>query len=156
MNKYKVTSGDVTRVVEAANEAAARRKFSDVPTTVTVVELLGEPEKCRYRVTWGDETREVEALNETDAWTQFVGENTDSEAYKRPATHHKIIEKLDDEKPKSHKPVEGKVSPVVNESAELAIDNISRMRSREHLQEIIAYDTRSTVAAAAKKRLAEL
>lgn len=47
-------------------------------------------------------------------------------------------------------------SPVVEETAQDAIDRISRMRSAEKLQEIIDTDQRITVTEAAERRLAEL
>jgi hypothetical protein len=47
-------------------------------------------------------------------------------------------------------------SPVADEAAREAIDEISRMRSTDKLNEIVATDSRSTVVEAARKRLVEV
>ena len=47
-------------------------------------------------------------------------------------------------------------SPLSKENVAEAVDHISRMRSRERLQEVASNDTRAQVKAAAQKRLAEL
>lgn len=52
--------------------------------------------------------------------------------------------------------IKGVSSPVTSFSAAAAIDQISRMTSKEKLEEIVVNDTRATVQAAAQKRLDEL
>jgi hypothetical protein len=186
MNKYKVTIGDNKAVeVEAANEAEATRKAMAPlavapvqptlgPVKVELVEALPESPKHRYRVAWGDETKEVIAVHVSDAWTQFVGGNEDSIAYKMPGLHERVIEDLgpvEDEAAAKKRAARGEShgktvipgdhphvghSPVVNDTADLAIDKISRMRSEDQLHEIVNSDPRSTVVSAAKRRLTEL
>lgn len=173
MNKYKVTLGKVTREYEAPNPTAARLQFSreeelaDVPE-VTLVEEGVEPVKRRYKVTWGIESREVVAVHKDDAWSQFVGGREDTEMYKHPNAHQRIIEDLgpvEEEGAKKKKKAKANLldpdapvvlSPVIDQTVELAKDNISRMRSVEHLQQIVASDPRKTVVEAAEKRLTEL
>lgn len=165
MNKYRVTRGDVSRDIEAANEAEARRKF-DAPEITTNVEViegnLAPPPKNLYRVTWGPDVREVVAVHEDDAWSQFVGGDEDSIAYKYPQTYQRVVENLgpvETDQPESQPTDEAaadQTSPVASMDAAEAKDHISRMRSQEQLRAIAASEKRATVAKAAETRLAEL
>lgn len=166
MNRYKATRGDISEEIEAANLSAARRKFLvKNPGLDPELEVIGElpaPVKRRYRVTWGELTAEVLAVHEDDAWSQFCGSNTDTQLYKFPNLHPRIIECLDGEGNAEYgdagtkKAKADTKSPVEDSNAHDAADSISRMHSVDKLNEIIAADKRATVVAAAKNRLSEL
>lgn len=102
-----------------------------------------------YQVAWGDETKVVTAETENDAWAKFA--ESSELATRHPKLHEREIVELEDVV--LAEPV---ASPVANLTADEAKDHISRMRSVEKLEEIIASDSRVTVVEAAHKRLAEL
>jgi hypothetical protein len=166
MNTYKLTRDGVTKEIEATDERSAWRAFDAPEQSVEVIDGgMGEPKKKRFKVTWGDIVKEVIAVHNDDAWSQFVGDSTDSMEYKYPNLHTRIIEELGpaDDSEESEEiaddesaPEEDAVSPVANLNADEAKDTISRMHSRNKLQEIAATDKRVTVSEAAQKRLTEI
>lgn len=109
----------------------------------------------QYRITWAPGVI-VTAENETEAWAKFCDGN--EEARKHPKMYPQIIEEvLPEPTPVEHSiPVHIVDGPVDQLPANEAIDQISRMRSRDRLKEIVASDQRPTVVQAARKRLTEI
>jgi hypothetical protein len=169
---FKVTQGDESRDIQAANKREALRRFENDDQRVEAELVTGderipgllpsgtsEPSKRRYKVTWGEIVREVVAVHKDDAWSQFVGGKTDTQEWKFPNLYERVIEDLgpaDDGGKTEPADVESDESPVEGDSVADAKDKILRMRSVEKLQEIAANDHRVSVRDAASKRLQEL
>lgn len=129
-----------------------------------------KPDLRTYHVEWGQEAADVTAENEYDAWAKFCDGHT--QAQRHPNAFERKITEIGGEGPapedvlrgaepseaaETQQPeVESDESPVDQLPAHDAIDRISRMRSRDRLNEIIANDQRQTVVHAARRRLGEL
>lgn len=107
-----------------------------------------------YRITWAPPVV-VTANDENEAWAKFCDGN--EEARKHPKLYPRYIEEVvtteDVRQPEEVTPVTTEVDQL---PASEAIDRISRMRSRPHLEAIVNSDQRQTVKEAARKRLTEI
>jgi hypothetical protein len=169
---YQVSRGDQTRQIQASNKREALRRFEHDDQRVEAELVKGDetvpglipasgntaPEKRRYRVTWGDDSREVVAVHKDDAWSQFIGNQENHLAYKFPKLYERIVEDLGpaDDGGVQAAQQGGETSPVEEEGAAEAKDEISRMRSADKLKAIAANDHRATVRKAAEDRLKEI
>lgn len=112
-----------------------------------------------YTVKWGEEEEvNVFAETEQDAWAAYCEQN--DLARKHPNLNERTITEVVSSSSSASSGTEAAdatvVSPVINDTADVAINNISRMRSPERLQEVIDHDPRVTVVNAARKRLVEI
>jgi hypothetical protein len=111
-----------------------------------------------YKVEWGEDCKCVHANDAAEAWAKFC--EAHPIAIRHPRLYEQIVTEVTpheasvlassgDESSENESPVEG-------ESANEAKDEISRMRSKEKLQDIADNDPRPTVRASATKRLEEI
>ncbi len=145
---------------------------------------IGSADAVKLGLDFPDECREGETVDVGEkvaaellkrGWAVAEGEDARAVAARNPAEPQQqasaapsgilapIIEESGTRRGRKAKaaPAEGEesdadTSPLSEENATDAIDHISRMRSRERLQQIAANDKRDTVKAAAQKRLGEL